>query len=76
MNLAKYYTGATIPHIYFKDYCKESLLDHSLDEQRQLCGMKLSKYRKVSITRGFSASTLKKAILCTPERAPSSALQR
>lgn len=36
MNLAKYYTGATIPHIYFKDYCKESLQDHSLDEQRQI----------------------------------------
>lgn len=25
MNLAKYYTGATIPHIYFKDYRKEKL---------------------------------------------------
>lgn len=33
MNLAKYYTGATIPHIYFKDYCKESLQAHNLDEQ-------------------------------------------
>ena len=25
MNLAKYYTGATIPNIYFKDYRKEKL---------------------------------------------------
>lgn len=25
MNLSKYYTGATIPHIYFKDYQKEEL---------------------------------------------------
>lgn len=33
MNLAKYYTGATIPHIYFKDYCKERLQAHNLDEQ-------------------------------------------
>lgn len=33
MNLAKYYTGATIPHIYFKDYCKEILQAHNLDEQ-------------------------------------------
>lgn len=33
MNLAKYYTGATIPHIYFKDYCKEKLRAHNLDEQ-------------------------------------------
>ena len=33
MNLAKYYTGATIPHIYFKDYCKEVLPNHTLLEQ-------------------------------------------
>lgn len=33
MNLAKYYTGATIPHIYFKDYCKENLPAHNVDEQ-------------------------------------------
>lgn len=33
MNLAKYCTGATIPHIYFKDYSKETLLAHNVDEQ-------------------------------------------
>lgn len=26
MKLAKYYTGATIPHIYYKDYKKETFL--------------------------------------------------
>lgn len=26
MHLEKYYTGATIPHIYFKDYKKERLI--------------------------------------------------
>ena len=36
MNLAKYYTGATIPHIYFKDYCSETLPAHSSDEQSQI----------------------------------------
>ncbi len=36
MNLAKYYTGATIPHIYFKDYCKEKLQAHNTDEQRHI----------------------------------------
>lgn len=36
MNLAKYYTGATIPHIYFKDYQKEELPVPSLEEQRQI----------------------------------------
>ena len=33
MNLAKYYTGATIPHIYFKDYCQEMLPSHNWNEQ-------------------------------------------
>lgn len=36
MNLAKYYTGATIPHIYFKDYCKEELPAHTKEEQRHI----------------------------------------
>jgi len=36
MNLAKYYTGATIPHIYFKDYCKEEFLLPSLEEQKRI----------------------------------------
>ncbi len=33
MNLAKYYTGATIPHIYFKDYCNEELPSHAPNDQ-------------------------------------------
>ncbi len=33
LNLAKYCTGATIPHIYFKDYCKELLQEHNIEEQ-------------------------------------------
>ncbi len=36
MNLAKYCTGATIPHIYFKDYCNELLPEHSLEEQKHI----------------------------------------
>ena len=36
MNLAKYYTGATIPHIYFKDYCNEVLPAHTQEEQHQI----------------------------------------
>lgn len=34
MNLSKYFSGATIPHIYFKDYQKETLPLPPLDEQR------------------------------------------
>ena len=33
MNLSKYFTGATIPHIYFKDYQKEPIILPKLDEQ-------------------------------------------
>lgn len=36
MNLAKYYTGATIPHIYFKDYRKEKLLLVDKLEQKKI----------------------------------------
>ena len=36
MDLAKYYTGATIPHIYFKDYCGEELPNHTQEEQRRI----------------------------------------
>lgn len=36
MNLSKYYSGATIPHIYYKDYCKETLLLPNVDEQKKI----------------------------------------
>lgn len=36
MNLSKYYTGATIPHIYFKDYCMEQLPAHNSAEQEDI----------------------------------------
>lgn len=36
MNLSKYYTGATIPHIYFKDYCNEIIPEHSKSEQHHI----------------------------------------
>lgn len=39
MNLGKYYTGATIPHIYFKDYQKEELYTPPLDEQRKIAAI-------------------------------------
>lgn len=36
MNLAKYYMGAAIPHIYFKDYQMEPLKLPSLSEQKHI----------------------------------------
>lgn len=39
MNLSKYFTGATIPHIYFKDYQREELSLPPLDEQRRIAAV-------------------------------------
>ena len=39
MNLAKYFSGATIPHIYFKDYKKEEIILPSLEEQKKVAGV-------------------------------------
>lgn len=36
MNLAKYFSGATIPHIYFKDYQKEKLPLLTIEKQRKI----------------------------------------
>ena len=36
MNLLKYITGATIPHIYFRDYKREALPLPSLDIQKKI----------------------------------------
>jgi type I restriction enzyme S subunit len=36
MNLAKYATGATIPHIYFKDYSKETVFLPSIKTQHEV----------------------------------------
>lgn len=39
MNLAKYYTGATIPHIYFRDYKKEEINLIDLNEQQHIAAV-------------------------------------
>ncbi len=39
MNLGKYFSGATIPHIYFKDYQKEPLNLPDIHEQRHIAGI-------------------------------------
>ena len=36
MNLAKYFSGATIPHIYFKDYQKEPINIPDIDTQKRI----------------------------------------
>ena len=39
MHLSKYFTGATIPHIYFKDYQREELPLPPLEEQRRIAAV-------------------------------------
>ena len=46
MNLAKYNTGATIPHIYFKDYKKEVLPLIDIQEQQKIAHL-LDKIRSL-----------------------------
>ena len=36
MNLAKYFSGATIPHIYFRDYQKEPINTPDIETQRKI----------------------------------------
>lgn len=36
MHLEKYFTGATIPHIYFKDYKNEEFNFDSMDRQAEI----------------------------------------
>ena len=36
MHLEKYFTGATIPHIYFKNYKNEEFYLSTLEEQNQI----------------------------------------
>lgn len=42
MDLRKYFTGATIPHIYFKDYKKEKLSLPNKQEQRNIVSKLIS----------------------------------
>lgn len=39
MNLSKYFTGATIPHIYFKDYQAEELPLPPMEEQKKIAAV-------------------------------------
>ena len=51
MHLEKYFTGATIPHIYFKDYKNETLNLEALERQKEIVTVlekceKVIEYRK------------------------------
>ena len=57
MNLAKYYLGAAIPHIYFKDYCNEELPTHTAEEQNNIA-LSLDKVTELIALRKEQAAKL------------------
>lgn len=55
MNLAKYFSGATIPHIYFRDYQKEPLNLPEIKVQKKIGGI-LSNIEKLIAFRNQELS--------------------
>lgn len=56
MNLSKYFTGATIPHIYFKDYRKELLPLPPMEKQQEIA----DSLEKVDAVTGLCNSIMEK----------------
>ena len=63
MNLSKYFTGATIPHIYFKDYQREEFLLPPLDEQRKIAAV-LDKVSDLIAKRRQQLNKLDEMVKC------------
>ena len=61
MHLEKYFTGATIPHIYFKDYKNEEFNLDSLDRQKEIVST-LHKIEKVIESRTKELELLEELI--------------
>lgn len=61
MHLEKYFTGATIPHIYFKDYKNEQFNLDSLDVQKQIVNI-LGKCEKIISDRQSELAILDELI--------------
>jgi len=61
MNLGKYYMGAAIPHIYFKDYQSEKLPVRDIQEQKQIADI-LSKTDALIADRKAQLTKLDKLV--------------
>ncbi|WP_069593192.1 restriction endonuclease subunit S [Methanosphaera sp. WGK6] len=51
INFKKYMVGSTIPHIYFKDYSKESIKLPLLDEQKKISSFLLVIDKKIELIK-------------------------
>ena len=65
IDFKKYVTGSTIPHIYFKDYKKESIKIPSLEEQTKIANFLFSIDKKLETEKKilFQYETQKKYLL-------------
>ena len=63
MKLAKYFSGATIPHIYFRDYKNEEFNLASLDKQREIVST-LNKIQSVIKHRRAQLAKLDELVKC------------
>ena len=61
MNLAKYHSGATIPHIYFKDYCNEELRLYDKEIQNEIVDI-ISKVNNLLLKRNNQLSKLEELV--------------
>ena len=61
MNLSKYYMGAAIPHIYFKDYKEEMLYSYNLESQLEIVN-RLNAVEKIIKARKEQAEKLDELI--------------
>ncbi|MBQ7251494.1 MAG: restriction endonuclease subunit S [Kiritimatiellae bacterium] len=57
MHLEKYFSGATIPHIYFRDYKNESFRLPSLQEQEEIVAL-LARVERITQNRRVQLSAL------------------
>ena len=63
MNLAKYFSGATIPHIYFRDYKNEEFNLESLDKQREIVSI-LNRIKRIISCRQNQLAKLDELVKC------------
>ena len=63
MKLAKYFSGATIPHIYFRDYKNEEFNLESLDRQREIVSI-LNRIQRIIAHRRTQLAKLDELVKC------------
>lgn len=61
LNLAKYASGAAIPHIYFRDYGEETICVPPLTEQKRIVAILDREFEKIDALKGNAEKNLQHA---------------